>query len=220
MVSTPAIKKCIYFFDIICLLLAAVLIGFGTYILCTNNTNDVASMGAYGYIAIGVATFVVFIFLNFGAIRENVGCTVTFMVLMVIVILAQSVIVIFMIVGRNSVASNISNTLDATWEEELKNEGAMSIYEEWLVCCGRASPQDYIVSGRLPPSTCFTNGNQNAAEDLIETGCRIKFEDYWRHLLNIFNILGCVLIGLEVLVSVFALRFCISMGNDRRRSYY
>lgn len=34
-------------------------------------------MGAYAYIAIGVATFVVFIFLNVGAIRESVCCTVT-----------------------------------------------------------------------------------------------------------------------------------------------
>lgn len=65
-------------------------------------------------------------------------------------------------------------------------------------CCGRASPQDYIVAGRLPPPTCFVGHDASLAENLIESGCRIKFEDYWLELLGIFNILACVLIGLEV----------------------
>uniref|UniRef100_A0A1L8EH51 Tetraspanin n=3 Tax=Haematobia irritans TaxID=7368 RepID=A0A1L8EH51_HAEIR len=220
MASTSTIKKFIYILDIICLLLAAVIIGFGVYILCTNNPNDVGSMGAYAYIGVGVTTFVVFIFLNFGAIRQNVGCTVTFIVLMVLAILAQAVVIFFMVAGRDSVASNLSNALDTAWEEELKKEGAMSIYEEWFNCCGRASPQDYIVNERMPPPTCFIDHDPNIPQNLIETGCRIKFEDYWINLLNIFNILACILIGLELIVSFIACCLCNSIRNDRRRSYY
>ncbi|XP_061400873.1 protein late bloomer [Musca vetustissima] len=201
-------------------LLASVLIGFGAYVICTNDTNDIGTMGAYGYIAIGVATFVVFIFLNVGAIRNNVCCTVTFIILMVLVILAQAVVAFFMLAGKESVASNLANSLDATWERELKEEGAMSIYENWFECCGRASPQDYIVAGRMPPETCFVGHDKSMAENLIESGCRIKFEDYWLELLGIFNILACVLIGLELILSFIACCLCVSIRNERRRTYY
>ncbi|XP_058976350.1 protein late bloomer-like [Musca domestica] len=220
MASKSAVKRFIYIFDILCILLASVLIGFGAYVICTNETNEIGTMGAYGYIAIGVATFVVFIFLNVGAMRDNVCCTVTFIVLMVLIIFAQGVVAFFMIAGRESVASNLANELDATWEKELKNHGAMSIYENWFDCCGRASPQDYIVAGRLPPPTCFVGHDISLPENLIESGCRIKFEDYWLELLGIFNILACVLIGLELILSFIACCLCVSIRNERRRSYY
>lgn len=51
---------------------------------------------------------------------------------MVLIIFAQGVVAFFMIAGRESVASNLANELDATWEKELKNHGAMSIYENWV----------------------------------------------------------------------------------------
>ncbi|XP_073844271.1 tetraspanin 42Ef [Musca autumnalis] len=220
MASKSGIKRFIYLFDIICILLASVLIGFGAYVICNNETNEVGTMGAYGYIAIGVATFVVFIFLNVGAMRDNVCCTVTFVVLMVLVILGQAVVAFFMIAGRESIGSNLANSLDATWDEELKSAGAMSIYENWFNCCGRASPQDYVVAGRLPPSTCFKDHDSTLPENLIESGCRIKFEDYWLELLQVFNILSCVLIGLELILSFIACCLCVSIRNERRRTYY
>ncbi|TMW39319.1 hypothetical protein DOY81_015601, partial [Sarcophaga bullata] len=97
--------------------------------------------------------------------------------------------------GADDVASNLSNTLDASWEDELKNPGAMSQYENWLKCCGRASPQDYIVNERLPPDTCFENHDSSIPKNLIEVGCRTKFEKYLFNLLNAFNIVAWVLIA-------------------------
>lgn len=220
MTSTSSIKKIIYIFDILCTLLAAVLIGFGIYVLWTYDTNELASTAAYAYIGVGVATFVVFIFLNIGAIRENLCCTITFIVLMIVVILAQIAVAFMLMKGEGEVASNLSNSLDTTWEEEIKSPGAMSIYEDWLDCCGRASPQDYIVNDRLPPQTCFTENNSTIPENLIETGCRVKFENYWLDLLRAFNIIAWILIALEILLSFISCCLCNSIRNDRRRTYY
>lgn len=67
-----------------------------------------------------------------------------------------------------------------------------------LGCCGRASPHDYIVNDRMPPMTCFKNGDNTKSENLIGIGCRIMFENYWLDLLRAFNIIACVMIALEV----------------------
>ncbi|TMW43539.1 hypothetical protein DOY81_011381 [Sarcophaga bullata] len=138
-------------------MLAAVLISFGIYLLLTYENNELAAPAVYAYIGIGVSIYVVLLFLTIGAVRENVCCTITFIVLMIVVILCQVATAFLLTKGADDVASNLSNTLDASWEDELKNPGAMSQYENWLKCCGRASPQDYIVNERLPPDTCFEN---------------------------------------------------------------
>lgn len=52
----------------------------------------------------------------------------------------------------------------------------------------------------MPPDTCFQNNDSSVPENLIETGCRIKFEQYWLTLLRAFNIVAWILIALEVRV--------------------
>ncbi|XP_065367753.1 protein late bloomer [Calliphora vicina] len=220
MTSTSTIKRFIYIFDVICTLLAAVLIGFGIYVILTYDTNEIASIAAYSYIGIGISVFVILLFLTIGAARENVCCTITFIILMLVVILAQVAVAFFLTRNEGDVSSNLSNTLDASWEDELKSPGAMSHYETWFNCCGRASPQDYIVNDRLPPDSCFKNMESSIVENLIETGCRIKFEQYWSNLLRAFNIVAWVLIGLELLVTFVSCCLCNSIRNDRRRSFY
>ncbi|XP_037941080.1 23 kDa integral membrane protein-like [Teleopsis dalmanni] len=201
-------------------LLALVLISFGIYILCSYDTNEIGSMTAYAYIGIGVATLVIFLLGCLGAIRENVCCTVTFLVFLYVIILAQAAVAFLLIRGENSVASNLANSLDTAWEEELKSPGAMSLYENWFDCCGRASPQDYIVNERLPPATCFKNNDNTKTENLITNGCRIEFENYWIDLLHIFNILAWIMIALEFISSIIACCLCNSIRNDNRRAYF
>lgn len=53
-------------------------------------------------------------------------------ILMIVVILAQVAVIFLLTRGEREVASNLSNTLDATWEDELKTPGAMSHYETWV----------------------------------------------------------------------------------------
>ncbi|KAM7344575.1 tetraspanin 42Ef isoform 2-T2 [Cochliomyia hominivorax] len=201
-------------------LLALVLIGFGLYVILTYDTNEIGSAAAYSYIAIGVSVFVVLLFLTIGAARENVCCTITFIILMLVVILAQVAVTFILTNREETVASNLSNTLDAAWEDELKNPGVMSHYETWLKCCGRASPHDYIVNERMPPDTCFENNDSSIADNLIESGCRIKFVEYWSNLLRAFNIVAWVLISLELLITFISCCLCNSIRNDRRRSYF
>ncbi|KAL9914224.1 protein late bloomer [Glossina fuscipes] len=220
MATTSALKKISFIFHLICFLMAAVLIGFGTYLYLNYATNEIGYMSAYAYISIGVIACVVFLFLCIGAIRENVCCTVTFIVFMILGIIAQAVLAFLLTNGDHNVGSNLANILDEAWENELKSAGAMSIYESSFECCGRASPQDYIVNDRLPPATCFANGDSKVVENLIAIGCRAKVEHFVTDLLHIFNWLAWVLIVLELIVTFLSCGLCNSIRNDRRRSFY
>ncbi|XP_017050167.1 protein late bloomer [Drosophila ficusphila] len=220
MSSTSSVKLVVYALDVLCSLLALVLISFGLYVVVSYDLNEVGQLSAYAYVALGVAALVVVLWGYLSAWRENVCCTVTFIVFLCLVIVAQFAVVYLLFTQEKSVASNLANSLESTWEEELNNPGAMSLYQNWFQCCGRGSPQDYIINGRLPPDTCFQNHDKSKPENLIRTGCRVEFENYWMHLIHIFNILAIVLIGLELLLSVISCRLCNSIRNDARRSYF
>ncbi|XP_017078734.1 23 kDa integral membrane protein [Drosophila eugracilis] len=220
MSSTSCVKLVVYALDVLCTLLALVLISFGIYVVVSYDLNEIGALSAYGYVGLGVAALLVVLWGYLSAWRENVCCTVTFIVFLCLVIIAQFAVVYLMISQEKTIASNLANALEATWEEELSSPGAMSLYQNWFQCCGRGSPQDYIVNERLPPDTCFKNHDKSKVENLIHVGCRVQFENYWLHLTHIFNILALVLIGIELLLSVVSCRLCNSIRNDARRSYF
>ncbi|KAH8252853.1 hypothetical protein KR032_002126 [Drosophila birchii] len=239
MASTSNAKLVVFALDILCTLLALVLISFGVYVLVSYDLNQIGSAAAYGYVGLGVAALLVVLWGYLAAWRENVCCTVTvsqnnyifsfviimliflqFIVFLCLVIIAQFAGVYLLFTQDKAVAANLASAVDSTWEEELNSPGAMSLYQNWFKCCGRGSPQDYIVNERLPPETCFRDHDKSKPENLIHTGCRVEFENYWLHLTKIFNIIGFVLIGLELLLSVASCRLCNSIRNDARRSYF
>ncbi|XP_017093373.1 23 kDa integral membrane protein [Drosophila bipectinata] len=220
MASTSCLKVVVFGLDIICTLLSLVLISFGIYVVVSYDLNAVGSTAAYAYVGLGVSALLIVLWGYLSAWRENVCCTVTFIVLLCLVIVAQFAAVVLLFSYEKDVASNLAYPLETTWEEELNSPGAMSLYENWFQCCGRGSPQDYIVNDRLPPDTCFRNHDKTKPENLIHTGCRVEFENYWLKLLYIFNILACVLIGAELLLSVISCCLCNTIRNDARRTYY
>ncbi|XP_034478384.1 protein late bloomer [Drosophila innubila] len=220
MASTSGLKVFAYALHILCTLLALVLISFGAYVLMSYDVNKIGLYAASAYIAIGLAAIIIFLWGYLSAWREHVCCTVAFVSFLFLIIIAQAVALFVLTTQEQDVASNLANSLEATWDQELNSPGAMSLYENWFQCCGRGSPQDYVVNERLPPETCFRNHDKSNPDNLIPTGCRVAFENYWKNLIMVFNIIGWVLIAVEVLLSIVSCGLCNSIRNDHRRSYY
>ncbi|KAH8320790.1 hypothetical protein KR067_009976 [Drosophila pandora] len=220
MTSTSRMKVLVFGLDILCTLLALVLISFGTYVVVSYDLNAAGSLSASAYLGVGVSALVIVFWGYLSAWRENVCCTVTFIALLCLVFIAQFAVVSLLFYHGEGVASNLSNPLDIAWEKELDSPGAMSLYENWFQCCGRSSPVDYIISGRLPPDTCFRNHDKTALDKVFKIGCRVEFENYWLNLLYIFNGLAGVLINVELLLGVLSCFLCNKIRNDARRNYY
>ncbi|EDW01552.1 protein late bloomer [Drosophila grimshawi] len=219
MASTTAYKILAYSLQVLCTLLALVLISFGVYIM-SYETNEIGNIVSVFYIGFGTAAIIMLLWGYLSAWRENVCCTVSFITILYVVIIVQLAGLCLLAQKESTAASNLANSLEATWEEELNSPGAMSLYENWFQCCGRGSPQDYIVNERLPPATCFRDHDRSKADNLIHTGCRVEFENYWQNLLGIFNIIGWVLVAVELILSFVSCGLCNSIRNDRRRTYY
>ncbi|KAH8267070.1 hypothetical protein KR018_001720 [Drosophila ironensis] len=220
MPSTSSLKVVVLALDLLCTLLALVLTCFGIYVVVSYDLNQIGALSAYAYVALGVSALVIVLWGYLSAWRENVCCTVTFIIFLCLLIVAQFAVLFLLFTQDQTVASNLANALETTWEEELNSPGAMSLYQNWFQCCGRGSPQDYIVNDRLPPDNCFRNHDKTKPENLIHTGCRVEFENYWLNLVYVFNILGCILVGVELLLSVLSCCLCNSIRNDARRSYF
>ncbi|KAH8299701.1 hypothetical protein KR044_004894, partial [Drosophila immigrans] len=201
-------------------LLALVIISFGVYVLMSYELNEVGSITAWSYIVVGTAAIFIFLWGFLAAWRENVCCTVTFLSILFLIMVVQLVVLFYLTKFSKTAASNLAHSLEATWEQELDSPGAMSLYENWFQCCGRGSPQDYIVNERLPPASCFLNHDKSNPDNLIHTGCRVEFENYWSHLMHIFTVLGFSLVISELLLSIIACALCNSIRNDSRRTYY
>ncbi|XP_017093407.2 protein late bloomer-like [Drosophila bipectinata] len=217
MPSTTIHKYVVLGLQTLATLLALVLISFGIYVVVSYDLDEVGSLSAYAYVGLGVSAVVIVFCGYFSARQEKLCCSVTLTVLLGLVIVAQAVAVYLLFYRHDNIASHLSNPLEATWKEELKSPGAMSLYQNRFQCCGRSSPQDYIVNDRLPPDTCFRDHDKTKPENLLDSGCRVEFENYWLKLLTIFNVLACVLIGVELSLSVIS---CYTMRNDARRTYY
>ncbi|XP_043066288.1 23 kDa integral membrane protein-like [Drosophila bipectinata] len=218
MASTSRLKVVTFGMDLLCTLLALVLVSFGIYVVVSYDHNAVGSLSAYAYVGLGVSALVIVLWGHLSTWRKNVCCTITFTVFLFLVIVAQLTVVILLFSHDISVASNLSNPVETTWEEELNSPGAMSLYQNWFQCCGRSSPQDYIINDRLPPNSCFLNHDNAKNENLILTGCRVELENYWLNLLSIFNILACALIGVELLLGVIYCLLCNKIRRDASRT--
>ncbi|KAH8370228.1 hypothetical protein KR093_002706 [Drosophila rubida] len=220
MASTSSLKVFAYALQILCALLALVEISFGAYVLLSYNSNEIGFSAAVSYVSMGLAALIILLWGTLSAWREHVCCTVAFVSFLYLIIFTQIVVLFFLTKFRDTTASNLANSLEDTWDQELDSPGAMSLYENWFQCCGRGSPQDYVVNERLPPATCFLNHDKSNPDNLIHTGCRVEFENYWSHLLHIFNIIGWVLVAIELLLSVVSCCLCNSIRNDSRRTFY
>ncbi|XP_060654921.1 protein late bloomer [Drosophila nasuta] len=220
MASTSSLKVLAYALHILCTLLALVLIGFSAYVVISYDLTDKSKFIAACYAFVGGAALILVLWGYLAAWREHVCCTVTFAVLLFLIILVQTLILYVATTKVNDSASEFAHSLEVTWEQELDSPGAMSLYENWFQCCGRGSPQDYVVNERLPPASCFRNHDQENPDNLIHKGCRIEFENYWVHLLHIFNIIGWVLVAVEVLLIFVSCSLCNSIRNVSRRTYF
>ncbi|KAH8391234.1 hypothetical protein KR215_009258 [Drosophila sulfurigaster] len=223
MASTSSLKVLAYALHILCTLLALVLIGFSAYVEISYDLTDKSKFIAACYAVVGGAALIVVLWGYLAAWREHVCCTVTvsrckmtstlkstwnsindstfalqFSVLLFLIILVQGLFLYVATTKVNDFATEFAHSLEVTWEQELDSPGAMSLYENWFQCCGRGSPQDYVVNERLPPASCFRDHDQENPDNLIHKGCRIEFENYWVHLLHIFNIIAWVLVAVEV----------------------
>ncbi|KAI8119020.1 Protein late bloomer [Lucilia cuprina] len=210
----------------ICGILGILLTWYGIWLYQSNDNptfDHGEKLGGILIITLGVVVLCVSIYGIVVAIMECKKMLIYFAVLLVVLIVIQFIMVSITHSAINTtVSKRLKEGFDELWDTKYQNPNAtLSIYEEWLKCCGKNSAEDYFLLDKVPPSSCCEDHNCTIIYNLYTVGCEEKFYNYIRAKTNYFNILSWLLITVEFIGSIFACVLVDSIRNhrDRQRFY-
>lgn len=84
-------------------------------------------------------------------------------------------------------------TVDKAWETN-----AMDEVQRKHECCGKISPNDYILLNQAVPSSCFVDQDPSKDSNLFNEGCKDKLQHYYESESYYFAIVSWCLVAFEV----------------------
>nr|XP_016940370.1 23 kDa integral membrane protein-like [Drosophila suzukii] len=152
-----------------------------------------------------------------GICQENVCMTATYGFLL----LSQLIISLLGIFGfkfsEEYIEKFAKEEVQIKWNEELVEPGAMDIYQELYECCGRDSPDDYVVIGRETlPSSCYPQGNSQKIH--YQDGCALKTSQNYVTLFSYANDSNWMAVVITVLM-VFGAFYLVGRFRKQRIRY-
>lgn len=84
-------------------------------------------------------------------------------------------------------------TVDKAWETN-----AMDEVQRKHECCGKISPNDYILLNQAVPSSCFADEDPSNDSNLFNEGCKDKLQHYYESESYYFAIVSWCLVAFEV----------------------
>ncbi|XP_017050173.1 protein late bloomer [Drosophila ficusphila] len=154
-----------------------------------------------------------------GICQENVCMTATYGFML----LAQLIISLLGIFGFNFSEEYIERfaieEIQAKWDRELVEPGAMDIPQSVYQCCGRDSPDDYVTIGRQTlPSSCYPDSDTQKPHYLA--GCVQKASQSFVALFNYSNDTNWIAVGITALMVIAAFYLVGRFRKQRIRYNY
>lgn len=199
------------------------LIWFGTWLLDTideqPNAVDLGEkLAAILCILLGSVIILASIFGTIGLAKQSQKMLISYAVLLLLLLVIQFIMFSFSFAAsRDALPESLKEGYDELWDPHPKTNSSLNIYEEWLQCCGRNSPEDYLMMEReLPPSCCLNRDCTNPL-NLYMDGCDNKFKQHVSKKTANFHTLSWLLIITEFIGSVATCYLVDSIRNHRDR---
>ncbi|KAM7346054.1 late bloomer [Cochliomyia hominivorax] len=148
----------------------------------------------------------------YAAIRESVCLTATCAVFLLALTLINIAIAI---IGTNSGEHDGFEVVNKAWETNTMDD--LQIKHN---CCGKASPNDYVIIGQLMPPSCYEDQDSSDVKKLFEEGCTIKLIKYYENEANYFAILSWICVAFEFFGFLLAVFLVINFRNTQRRMQF
>lgn len=97
--------------------------------------------------------------------------------------------------GQTGIRSGV-DTINAAWEAN-----AMDEIQREHECCGKVSPNDYIMLHKAMPASCYIEQDVSKDSNLFHEGCKDKLQRYYENESYHFAIVSWSLIAFEVSTS-------------------
>ncbi|WKX90659.1 hypothetical protein Q1695_009480 [Nippostrongylus brasiliensis] len=160
-----------------------------------------------------------------GAIRENYCLTVSFAVLLALVIMIETAAVITAYALHEDLRTGLSAQLQMGLSRYNRSSGVQMAWDQTqqtLSCCGVANSSDWSALGAVPDSCCIdsTSGCARELAPLHPGGCMEKVENWILINAALVGSASAVLAGLQVVGVCFACCLSKSILKDFHDFYY
>ncbi|XP_073845951.1 tetraspanin 42El [Musca autumnalis] len=171
-----------------------------------------------GIIALGCVILLTSLFGCFGSIRESARSLWTYAVMLLIILVLT---VVFICLNTRDVFKNYAiQEVNQLWDQEMIHPGSMDQKQLVYECCGKNGPDDYLLAGRITPSSCCKDSNCINPLNIYVTGCLSKIEEAFSNEALTSQISEWVLLGLNSVVLLMSIMLAIHYTNQRRRFNY
>lgn len=218
------VKYLLFLFNLLCSICGILLIVFGILLFSNiHNIDDIAEavqtqQVPITMIVLGSVILLISFFGCCGAIRESYCMSMTYSVLLFVLMIGQLALVIYMWVQKDRYLVMMGDVVEKAWARKTRKSDYMDAIQISMECCGKNSYFDYSFQGYYPPSCCKAN-NCNI-ENVYRRGCKQTFVDFWDKNSDVIKYAGLVVAAIEFVGFIFACCLANNIRNYRRRSGY
>jgi len=219
------VKYVLFLFNLLCSICGILLIVFGALLFSNIHTIDDFAEAVQTQqvpitmIVLGSIILLISFFGCCGAIRESYCMSMTYSILLFVLMIGQLALVAYMWLQKDRYLMMMGDVVEKAWARRTRKADYMDAIQISMECCGKNSYLDYAFQGYYPPSCCK---EPNACSDMTvyKKGCKQRFVDFWDTNSDIIKYAGLVVAAIEFAGFVFACCLANSIRNYRRRSSY
>ncbi|XP_034478383.1 23 kDa integral membrane protein [Drosophila innubila] len=219
------VKYILFIFNLLCSICGILLIVFGALFFSNiQNVDDFTEalrtqQVPVTMIVLGTIILLISWFGCCGAIRESYCMSMTYSILLFVLMIGQLAFVIYIWLQKDRYLVMMGDVVEKAWERRTRRSDYMDAIQKSMECCGRSSFTDYAFQGYFPPSCC-RDPNHCGPESVYRRGCKEAFVDYWDRNSTAIKYSGLVIAAIEFVGFVFACCLANSIRNYRRRADY
>ncbi|XP_014102812.2 23 kDa integral membrane protein [Bactrocera oleae] len=222
------VKYVLFLFNILFVVCGILLIVFGSILV--SHVQQVGSIAQtfeansvpIAILILGCVIFIISFLGCCGAIRENTCCTMTYSVIMLVLLLVQIALVILVWTQRAKFLNYVDQIVESIWKQHKTDQKVMDALQLTFNCCGVDGATDYTLNlESVPNSCCGTNAAScNMLDAIKRPGCKQAFHSFWDKSINIVRYAGLGVAAIELVAFIFACCLANQVRNSQRRANY
>ncbi|EDW01554.1 protein late bloomer [Drosophila grimshawi] len=221
--TTRLLRYILCVINLIYALNGCLLIWYGTWLLNSiaeqrNAVDHGEKLAAILCILLGIVIVLASIFGTVALAKECKKMLISYAVLLLLLLVIQFIMFsISFAASRDALPNSLKQGFDELWDPKRSINSTLSVYEEWLHCCGRNSAEDYILLEREIPASCCFELDCTKPSNLFMDGCESQFKQYVSKKSANFHTITWLIILTEFVGSVCTCYLVDSIRNHRDR---
>ncbi|XP_055379363.1 23 kDa integral membrane protein-like isoform X1 [Condylostylus longicornis] len=229
------VKYILFLFNLLCAIAGILIVIFSGAIIAetseTYNIKDAESSVVLGIclLILGAAITIVAFFGCCGAIRESICMSITYMILLGILLILQIIFILVIALGKDNFVESMKIIVNEGFKNRNEHPELINGIQTSMKCCGVEGPTDYHAfanTGFYPDSCCDPDYKQKDSNfkcsslHVYKKGCSDDFQQHCTDILNAMLWSSVAVAAIELAGILSACCLIVNIRNNKRRSAY